>query len=44
MVARSGDSVVFSNTRDPEGPVYTYTAKEWREFLAGIKQGDFDGV
>ena len=44
MVARNGDSVVFSNTRDPKGPVYTYTATEWREFLAGVKQGDFDSV
>ena len=44
MVARNGDSVVFGNTQHPQGPVYTYTAAEWQHFLAGAKQGDFDGV
>jgi hypothetical protein len=42
MVARQGDSVVFGNTTDPNGPVYTYTWAEWNEFLAGAKLGDFD--
>ena len=44
MVARNGNSVVFGNTQYPDGPVFTYTDAEWREFLAGAKQGDFDGV
>ncbi len=44
MVARDGDSVVFGNTRQPQGPVYVYTAAEWQQFLAGAKQGDFDAV
>ena len=44
MVARNGDSVVFGNTQDPQGPVYMYTAAEWHQFVAGVKQGDFDGV
>jgi predicted secreted Zn-dependent protease len=44
MVARQGDSVVFGNTSDPNGPVSKYTATEWKEFLAGAKQGDFDGL
>jgi predicted secreted Zn-dependent protease len=44
MVARKGDSVIFGNTQDPNGPVYAYTASEWQQFLAGAKQGDFDGV
>jgi hypothetical protein len=43
-VAHHGDSVLFGRGREPEGPVYVYTVDEWREFLAGVKQGDFDDV
>jgi Domain of unknown function (DUF397) len=44
MVARQGDSVLLGNTSQPDGPVYTYTRAEWREFLAGAKLGDFDDL
>ena len=44
MVARYGDSVVFGDARQPDGPVYVYTVDEWRDFLAGVKLGDFDDV
>jgi hypothetical protein len=44
MVARHGDSVVFGNTSQPSGPVYTYTRAEWKEFLTGVKLGDFDDI
>jgi Domain of unknown function (DUF397) len=44
MVACDGDSVVFGNTSQPEGPVFTYTRAEWKEFLAGVKLGDFDDI
>jgi predicted secreted Zn-dependent protease len=44
MVARDGDSVVFGNTTDPSGSTYSYTTAEWRQFLIGVKQGDFDGI
>ena len=44
MVARQGDSVLLGNTSQPDGPVYTYTRAEWREFLAGAKMGDFDDL
>jgi Domain of unknown function (DUF397) len=43
-VARQEDSVVFGNTSNPDGPVYTYTWAEWNEFLAGVKLGDFDDL
>lgn len=43
-VARSGDSVLIGNTRQPEGPVGEFTTDEWRQFLAGAKRGDFDGI
>ncbi len=44
MVARDGESVLFGNTTQPDGPVYVYTGAEWKEFVAGVKLGDFDDV
>jgi len=44
MVARHGDSVMFGNTTQPDGPVYAYTRAEWKEFLEGAKLGDFDDI
>ncbi len=43
-VARSGESVIIGNTNNPEGPFSEFTAYEWRQFLAGAKLGDFDGI
>jgi len=42
MVARQGDSILLGNTTQPDGPVYMYSKAEWKEFLAGVKLGDFD--
>jgi len=44
MVARQGDSVLIGNTNHPDGTVCRYTEAEWREFLAGVKLGDFDAL
>jgi hypothetical protein len=44
MVARYDDSVVLGNTVRPDGPVYAYTRAEWKEFIAGVKLGDFDDI
>jgi Domain of unknown function (DUF397) len=43
-VARVGQTVLIGNTATPEGPFSEFTLDEWRHFLAGTKQGDFDGV
>ena len=43
-VARKGDVVMIGNTNNPDGPFGEFTAEEWRQFLAGVKQGDFDGI
>jgi hypothetical protein len=43
-VARRGDSVLIGNTNKPEGPISEFTIDEWRQFLAGAKLGDFDGI
>jgi hypothetical protein len=44
MVARHGDSILFGNAAEPNGPVYVYTVDEWRHFIAGAKAGDFDDL
>jgi hypothetical protein len=43
-VARRGDTVLIGNTNNPEGPIGEFTTEEWRQFLAGAKLGDFDGI
>jgi predicted secreted Zn-dependent protease len=41
-VARLGEFVLIGNTNDPDSPVSKFTADEWRQFLDGVKLGDFD--
>jgi hypothetical protein len=42
-VARSnGDCVLVRHSKDPHGPVLRYTAAEWRAFVAGVKDDEFD--
>jgi len=43
-VARDGDVILVGNTNQSEGPVSKFTREEWREFLAGVKLGDFDDL
>lgn len=35
-------SVLVRNSRDPGGPSLRYTAAEWRDFLGGVRNGEFD--
>lgn len=43
-VARRGEAVLIANTNAPYGTVSEFTLDEWREFLAGVKMGDFDEI
>jgi predicted secreted Zn-dependent protease len=43
MVALHGESVIFG-TGQPGGPTIAYTGAEWKEFIAGVKLGDFDDI
>lgn len=43
-VARRGEFVLIGNTNSPDGPFSEFTADEWRQFLAGVRLGDFDGI
>jgi hypothetical protein len=44
MVARYEDSVLFGNTSQPDDPKIAYTGAEWKEFITGVKHGDFDDI
>lgn len=37
-----GESVPLRNSRDPDGPILVFTAREWDAFVAGVKRGEFD--
>lgn len=41
-VALVGDTVAVRDSKDPNGPVLTFTRAEWAAFLAGAKDGEFD--
>ena len=36
------DRIAVRNSKDPGGPVVTFTGAEWRAFLLGAKAGEFD--
>lgn len=37
-----GDGVQIRDSKNPTGPVLTFTAKEWDAFLDGAKHGEFE--
>jgi Domain of unknown function (DUF397) len=43
-VARSGDMVVIGDSKDPHGPVLSYSRAEWLAFADGVTRGDFDDL
>ena len=42
-VAFVGQSVLVRNSKDPAGPVLSFTHSEWTAFLVGARSGTFDG-
>ncbi|MEV4943503.1 DUF397 domain-containing protein [Streptomyces cinereoruber] len=42
MLAKVGESVAMSNSRDPEGPALIFTKGELSAFLDGATKGEFD--
>jgi len=43
-VASSAGMIVIGDTKNPRGPVLSYTRAEWDAFVTGIRQGDFDDL
>ncbi len=44
MRPRADGGVDMRNSRDPDGPVLSYTRAEIAAFLEGIKAGEFDDL
>lgn len=38
----SHDEVLVRDSKDPDGPVLTFTRAEWTAFILGAKVGEFD--
>jgi hypothetical protein len=41
-VLRCHDEVQIRDSKDPDGPVLTFTTVEWRAFLCGVRHTEFD--
>ena len=41
-VAKTRDGRAVRDSKDPDGPVLTFTQAEWIAFIAGAKAGEFD--
>ena len=41
-VARIHEHVAVRDTKDPSGPILTFTPTEWTAFTAGVRNGEFD--
>jgi len=41
-VAGVEDSVIVRDSKDREGPALTFTVDEWKAFMSGAKDGEFD--
>jgi len=37
-----GGGIGVRNSREPQGPVLTFTPAEWAAFLDGVRLGEFD--
>jgi predicted secreted Zn-dependent protease len=43
-VAATGDAVLLRSSANPDGTPVTLSRDEWRAFLTGVREGDFDRV
>ncbi|HEV3497500.1 MAG TPA: DUF397 domain-containing protein [Actinomycetes bacterium] len=41
-VAHGDDRIAVRDSKDPSGPMLLFTPLEWRAFLAGVRNGEFD--
>jgi predicted secreted Zn-dependent protease len=44
QVAAQGEQIVIGDSKNPKGPILTYSRTEWDAFANGLRQGDFDGI
>jgi len=41
-VARKNGGILVTNTNLPDRPTVEFTVEEWKAFLLGVKDGEFD--
>lgn len=41
-VALAADAVLVRHSHDPSGPVLSFSHSEWKAFLVGARDGEFD--
>ncbi|MGI8333528.1 DUF397 domain-containing protein [Actinomadura scrupuli] len=41
-LAPAPPGVALRDSKDPQGPVITFTAGDWRGLVRGVKQGEYD--
>jgi hypothetical protein len=41
-VAHIHEHVAVRDSKDPSGPILTFTHTEWTAFTAGVRNGEFD--
>lgn len=44
QVAESGRMILVADSKAPAGPFLSYTKAEFRDFIVGAKNGDFDDL
>ena len=42
--ADAGRLILMRDSKNPDGPVLAFTEAEWRAFIAGVKDGEFDDL
>jgi len=43
-VAPRKGMIAVRDSKNPDGPILTYTTAEWRAFLDGARNGEFDDL
>jgi hypothetical protein len=43
-IGSRGESVLIRRSADSEGKIVTVSRDEWRAFVVGVKDGDFDSL
>ena len=43
---KSGEDLLYlmRDSKDPSGPALAFTTSEWKAFISGVKDGEFDPV